>query len=66
MLIHSLTSPQVGGSSDSSSQSGVPSQCHDFGIHMPDFSHLNCFSESHWLGASVAEKRTNITLKKSQ
>lgn len=52
------TSPHVFGSSESSSQSDVPSQYHDLGIHIPDFSHLNCFSGSHWLGDTVATRKS--------
>ena len=48
------TSPQVGGSSLSSSQSGCPSQCQDLGIQIADWVHWNCFSASHWSGANEA------------
>lgn len=47
--------PQELGSSLASSQSALPSQYHDLGMHMRDVWHWNVFSESHWSGALDAK-----------
>lgn len=48
--------PQLSGSSEWSSQSGVPSQCQVLGMQIPDATHWNCFSLLHWSGAIDAGK----------
>lgn len=47
--------PQELGSSLASSQSALPSQYHDLGMHIREVWHWNVFSESHWSGALDAK-----------
>lgn len=55
--------PQELGSSLASSQSALPSQYQDLGMHIREVWHWNVFSESHWSGALDAEMfKMNINM----
>ncbi len=56
--------PQVGGSSDPSSQSLVPSQCHGSGMQMPEVLQRKCWS-LHCPGARVGQPCSSLRSSQS-